>query len=214
MWIPFNECVNILKTKNITPTGVLHVGAHICEEFRDYVYNGIPVDNIHWIEANSDLVNKMKSHGVRNIHCFAADKEEGYANFYITNNGESSSLLKLGTHKESYPFVNVIKTVTVEKKKLSTWFNESIPIYGDINLKKLNFWNLDIQGSELNAVKSAEQYLKYADAIYTEINTEYVYENCSLLSEMDTFLKEHGFEREIIAMTNAGWGDCLYVRVK
>jgi hypothetical protein len=35
-----------------------------------------------------------------------------------------------------------------------------------------------------------------------------------LLSEMDAFLESKGFQRKLIAMTDKGWGDALWVRVR
>ena len=55
MLIPtiFNDFINCRPNK-----GVLHIGAHICEEKQLYNYNGINDDNILWIEANNDLINQ------------------------------------------------------------------------------------------------------------------------------------------------------------
>lgn len=75
-----------------------------------------------------------------------------------------------------------------------------------------NFWNLDLQGSELRAIKGGTQALRYVDAIYTEVNREYLYEDCALLSEMDEYLGSAGFSRISMQMTRAGWGDALYIR--
>ena len=166
-------------------------------------------DDVIWIEANPSLVELAKNRGINNIYSLAVDNEEGEATFNITNNGQSSSLLSLGTHKTSYPSITVNKTITVNKMKLSSFFQNN----PEIDHTKLNFWNLDIQGSELNALKSAEEYLKYADAIYSEVNTQYVYENCGLLKDMDEFLESKGFKRLDIVMTDAGWGDALWVRI-
>ena len=84
----------------------------------------------------------------------------------------------------------------------------SIPIY------KRNFWNLDIQGVELSALRSAGHFIDSADAIYSEVNTEEVYKKCGLLSEMDYFLEEKGFVRKLTTMTDKGWGDALWIRVR
>jgi hypothetical protein len=64
----------------------------------------------------------------------------------------------------------------------------------------------------LNALKSAEEYLNEVDAIYSEINVQYVYQNCGLLQEMDNFLGSKGFSRVKTVMTDEGWGDALWIR--
>ena len=103
----------------------------------------------------------------------------------------------------------MIKTKKMKTTKLETFIkNNKIPI------EKLNFLNLDIQGKELDALKSMGNYIQYIDYIYTEVNTEKVYENCGLLSEIDLFLSEKGFKRIACQMWgNCGWGDAFYMRV-
>ena len=88
-----------------------------------------------------------------------------------------------------------------------------------IDFTKLNFWNFDIQGAELLALKGAGDLLKYADALYLEVNTEEVYKNCARLNEMDDFLKDKGFMRVALSIykngsgIEDGWGDALYMRI-
>jgi FkbM family methyltransferase len=208
MLIPFTKCIVILNEYDIKVKGVLHIGAHECEELNDYNKEG--VNDIVWIEANSRLVEQNKQRGINNIYCLAVDNEEGEAEFHITNNGQSSSLLEFGTHEKSYPWCKVTETIKVQKQKLSTFLTNN----SQIDMTKYNFWNLDIQGVELSALKSAGDYLSSADAIYSEVNTEFVYKNCGLLKEMDEFLEEKGFKRLHMVMTNEGWGDALWVRYR
>ena len=68
--------------------------------------------------------------------------------------------------------------------------------------------NLDIQGKELDALKSMGDYIQYVQYIYTEVNSEKVYKDCALLPEIDEFLKEKGFIRVACKMWgNCGWGE-------
>ena len=58
-----------------------------------------------------------------------------------------------------------------------------------------------------------DNYIQYVQYIYTEVNTEKVYKDCGLLSEIDEYLKEKGFIRVVCKMWgNCGWGDAFYVR--
>ena len=43
---------------------------------------------------------------------------------------------------------------------------------------------------------------------------EQLYEGCALLPEIETFLNENGFKRAGINITDAGWGDALFIRVQ
>jgi FkbM family methyltransferase len=208
MLIPYSTIVKKLAAAGIHVTGILHIGAHECEELAAYVANGVPAANVDWIEANPELVARMAARGIK-VHQAAVSDTEAELPFHITNNGQSSSLLEFGTHAASYPWCKVVQTITVKTEHLTTIIERAA-----IPIKTRNFWNLDIQGAELSALKSAGDALQYADAIYTEVNTQEVYKGCCLLGELDSFLAEKGFVRNAISMTGAGWGDALYIRHK
>jgi FkbM family methyltransferase len=208
MLIPISKVFECLKQNSIHIQGVLHVGAHKCEELPMYQSVGINADQTDWIEANPELVQYGIDRGIRIYNAAVSDKEED-VEFKITNNGESSSLLDFGTHAQSYDWCKVVKTINVRTQTLENVIRKhSIPIY------KRNFWNLDIQGVELSALRSAGHFIDSADAIYSEVNTEEVYKKCGLLSEMDYFLEEKGFVRKLTTMTDKGWGDALWIRVR
>ena len=208
MLIPFNECCTILKAYGKTPTGVLHIGAHECEELKDYVNEGVDPDNIYWIDAIQEKVDAMINRGIPNVYCAALDNKESVVKFHITNNGQSSSLLDLGTHEKSYPDIYVTESREVRTQTLKNFIEVN-----KINISKCNFWNFDIQGKELDVILSAGNYIEHADAICCEVNTEEVYKGCCILDELDAALIERGFCRIKISMTENGWGDALYVRV-
>ena len=150
----------------------------------------------------------MNSRGIPNVYCAALNDTEQTVKFNITNNGQSSSLLDFGTHKTNYPSIRVIESREVQTQTLKNFIEKN-----NISIEKCNFWNLDIQGKELDVLKSAEEYIKYADAIYCEVNTEEVYQGCGVLVDLDVFLKSKGLQRVKLEMTFAGWGDALYVRI-
>ena len=50
-------------------------------------------------------------------------------------------------------------------------------------------------------------------AIYTEVNTLELYENCDLMHELDEYLMSREFEKIGFMMySDHGWGDALYLR--
>lgn len=189
---------------NIQLRGVLHVGAHECEEM-GYYENYLPRTKILWIEALEDKVNlnKQRHPGVLIEKAVVSDCIEKVT-FYRSNNGQSSSFLEFGTHSQHHPTVHYVDSFEVETVRLDS----ILPKY-EIDY---NFLNLDIQGTELKALKGMEQYLSKVDAIYTEVNNDYVYKDCCLISEMDEYLSKFGFQRVETKMTDAGWGDSLYIR--
>ena len=190
--------------------GVLHIGAHECEEQEVYLRHNVDNSNIYWIEAMEDKVKLMKKKD-KNINIYQAvidiedDKE---ISFNVADNGQSSSILEFGTHADHHPHVKMIGKKQLKTTRVDTFIkNNKIPI------EKLNFLNLDIQGKELDALKSMGDYIQYVQYIYTEVNSEKVYKDCALLPEIDEFLKEKGFKRVACSMWgDCGWGDAFYIR--
>ena len=209
MLIPFEQVYNFIKLNGKQIKGILHLGAHMCEEKYDYNKNGIADTNIIWIEGNTDLVQKNKEKGISNIYHALIDNEEKDVSFKVTNNGQSSSILDLGIHKDLYPHIVVTENKSQKTIRLDTFFQQH-----NIDPTNYDFWNLDIQGTELRALKSGEKYLKYVNYIYTEANTKEIYKGCNLLSEMDYYLAQYGFARIAFQeFDNHGWGDAFYYRV-
>jgi FkbM family methyltransferase len=210
MLIEFQKIVDYLSSIGKVPRGVLHIGAHTCEEKEDYNKHGITDENIIWVEGNEDLVKQMKGSGIVNLHHALIADEERDVTFYITNNGQSSSILEMGTHKDLYKWC-----VVVEERKQKTITIKKLVETNNINMTNLNMWVFDIQGAELLALKGAGDLIKYADALYLEVNTDEVYKNCAKLNELDEFLYTHGFDRVAVAMFNSdGWGDAFWVRTR
>jgi FkbM family methyltransferase len=195
---------------NIPIKGVLHVGAHECEEnaFYQKILNNN--DNIIWIEALNEKVEECKKRGIKNIYNYViSDKDNEDIVFQQTNNNQSSSILELGTHLIHHPHIHVTNTINMKTTTLNTFIKEN-----NINSSKLNFWNFDIQGAELKALKGATNIINYADIIYLEVNEEELYKGCPLITEIDDFLKEYNFTRIATEMTEFKWGDAIYVKNK
>lgn len=51
---------------NVRPKGIIHIGAHTCEEYEIYK-NQAMCENILWIEANPEMV-KRTEHMFQNVH--------------------------------------------------------------------------------------------------------------------------------------------------
>lgn len=203
----------LIKTYKLDITGVIHVGAHECEEYNFYLNQKIPKENIFWIEAMDNKVKKMKEKNINIIKAVVSDRDGEEVTFNITNNGMSSSFLELGTHKKYHPGVHVVK-----KEKMITSRIDTIIENGLINMDNINFLNIDIQGTELKALKGLGKYIDNINYILTEVNTEKIYKDCCLIDELDNFLKEKGFVRKCTKMwqkkgRNTGWGDAFYIRV-
>jgi len=196
---------DLIKKYNITLKGILHVGAHDFEELQLYE-KYIDRSKILWVDALLDKViaNKNKYENLLIEHAVVSDKVENLK-FHRSNNNQSSSIFELGLHKQFHPEVYYVGYYDVETIKLDS----ILPNY-NINY---NFINLDIQGAELKALKGMESYLEKIDYIYSEVNEDYIYENCNLITEIDEYLAIFNFKRvETVWWRDCKWGDAFYIK--
>ncbi len=209
MLISKEETLKLLQENGIQIHGALHVGAHECEEMDFYSAAGLTEKSVVWIEAITEKVQQMKARGVPNMYeAVISDKDDEVVEFCRTNNDQSSSILPMGTHEAHYKHIYVTERSMKKTVTLDTFFaREGIDFTG------LDFWNFDIQGAELKALKGAEQAIQFAKAIYLEVNSEEVYKGCALIHEIRDFLTSHGFKHVKSHMVAQGWGDALFVRV-
>lgn len=191
---------------NINPIGVLHVGAHNAEESEDY--RTFQWGKVFWIEAQEDLVNSIRKRldpEVNTVIQATVWSESGVEMvFNVASNTQSSSLLNFGSHELDYPDITVTSSLKVTTETL-----ESVIPSG----AKFDFINLDIQGVELEALKGLGKYFDQINWIYTEVNKEDVYRDCSKVKDIDEYLEGKGFKRIATRwIRGQGWGDALYVR--
>lgn len=207
MLITYEEIQRVLLFKNITVKGALHIGAHECEELPFYHRMGILFENIVWVDAIPSKVEKAITRGVPNVYnAVMTDKDDEEVEFHISNNGQSSSVLELGTHLQEHPHVFYIDKMNLKTITIDTFFERN-----QLDTSKYDFWNFDIQGAELMALKGSIQSIRHAKVIYLEVNEKELYKGCGLLPEIDDFLATYHFKRVLTNMTQHGWGDALYI---
>jgi FkbM family methyltransferase len=201
MLIPLHDLV---RKYNIRFNGILHVGAHECEELNDYE-RYISRSNILWVEAMPHKVIECKQRYPNLLieNAIVSDVVEN-VQFKISNNGQSSSILDFGLHSHYHPDVHFV-----------TGFDGTTSLLKDILPKyniNYNFLNFDIQGAELKALKGMEEYLHKVDYLYSEVNSDYVYKGCALVTELDEYLHKFGLHRVETKWTDCKWGDAFYIR--
>jgi FkbM family methyltransferase len=203
--------IDLCNKYQFTPRGIIHVGAHDLEEKETYESRGI--HKIIWIEGNPEIVekNKLMVDGENQFLLNGLVWEEDGIElpFNITNNLQSSSILKMDKHTDYHPHVNVERTIKLQTVTLSSLL-ESIKFEPEI----YNFINLDIQGVELRALKGFEKYLVGIDYIYTEVNSGSVYEGNDMIGSIDEYLIKFGFVRIETKLTEFEWGDAFYKKIK
>ena len=198
-----------LMQKGVSIHGVVHIGAHHCEEKKEYNMFNIKDEDIIWIEGNNDICNKMKAEGITQIYNALIDSEERDIDFNITNNGQSSSIFPLGVHKMFYPDIHVVEQRRQRTTTLKKFF-ETI----NVSPSRFNFWSLDIQGAEYNALLGAGDLLDSVDALLVEVNFDQLYLGIPLIDSVDKLLHDHGFTRTHTKIAFQRWGDALYVKTK
>lgn len=189
--------------------GVLHIGAHDCEElpfYRDYL-NVLP-DNIYWVDAIPFKVEECKRKNIPNVYqAIITDADNKQVSFNISNNIQSSSIFEFNTHAKEHPSVHYVNKFVSTSTTIDSFFKQH-----GIDPTRINFWNLDIQGCELLALKGGCESIKYADVLYLEVNEQELYKDCGLIQDLDEFLAFHNFQRILTKMTPHGWGDAIYMK--
>ena len=207
MIINFEFIKQFLLSNNINLTGSFHIGAHECEELIQYNRLGINNENIVWIEAIPSKVKEAAQRGILNVYNEVITyKDDVDIVFNISNDGQSSSILEFGTYSQEYPEVVYVDKIQVKSITIDTFFERN-----HLDASKYDFWNIDIQGADLMALKGGIQSIKYAKAIYIEVNEKELYKNCCSINEIDSFLSKYNFKRVLTNMTKHGCGDALFI---
>ena len=205
MLVEYDKVKAILQEYKIVIRGALHIGAHDCEEIHFYTdVLGLDKSKIIWVDGNKRKVEQMQAFGV---HHAVLDETERETEFHITDNTQASSLLKLNHEEGYYNSIHIVETQKCKTERLVT-FLERI----GKSVKEHNFWNLDIQGSELAVLRGSQELLHDCDAIYTEVNRASVYKGCGYVNDIDELLKNYGFTRIKTVWVAENWGDALYVK--
>jgi FkbM family methyltransferase len=208
MLIPYQQIKEILKENNISITGAFHIGAHECEEIPFYRQLNLFLNDVIWVDAIPQKITEAKERDIPNVyHAVITDKDDEEVIFHVSNNGQSSSVLEFGTHAQEHPWVTYVENIVQKSTTIRSFVQQN-----QIELSKYNFWNFDIQGAELMALKGAGDLIKHAAAIYLEVNEKELYKGCGLIGEIDSMLATHGFHRVATNMTVHAWGDALYIR--
>lgn len=114
---------------------------------------------------------------------FAVSDTDGVAMFNVSSNdGESSSLLNLGSHRELFPHVTMQSSFEVQTRRLDSVLTEH-------GLEAPDFMIIDVQGAEYMVLKSfPPALLDRARLIYSEVSTEAVYESSRVMADVESLL--------------------------
>ena len=187
--------------------GVIHVGAHLGEEYDAYAE--IEIADIIFVEPLPECFNILESRfkdneNVRLINRAAGSLKHEAQIYKSTNQLASSSLLKPKQHLEQHPDVNFYyDDTTVKVDRLDNMLSPN---------DDHNFLNMDIQGYELEALRGLGDLIHNIDYVLCEVNRKEVYEQCAQVEEIDEFLADFNFKRVETNWAGDSWGDALYIK--
>lgn len=187
--------------------GIIHVGAHVGQEYDDYnsfFYKDIP---IHWFEPQRDvfenLVRNLRSCNNNYFYNFGLGSSHGTIPFWRDrgNEGQSSSFSQPEKHNEIYPHITFESHEFLDVRTLDTF-----------NITEANVLVLDVQGFELEVLKGSIGTLDFIDHVFCEVNSDKIYSDSPSVDELNSFLSERGFSLKEIWWTDGGWGDGYWNR--
>jgi len=194
-------------------SGIIHVGANVGQERA--LYDDLNLSVI-WIEPIPDVYEKLKSniYRYRNqfaYNCLLTDLDDEEYDFKIANNdGASSSIFSMGSHKELWPEIGFSSSIKLKSKTLFSFV--------DINKLSLECYQaliLDTQGSELLVLKGSGDLLNKFKYIKIEVADFESYIGCPKPEEVESYLAQFGFKeiRREVMIQKEGLGsyyDILY----
>lgn len=205
-----------IKKFNIDAKGVIHVGAHLGTEID--IYRSLGIKNMILFEPIPDIFNKLTDRinntklideNIRLINKAlgsSIDRREMWIE--SANGGMSSSLLKPMFHTIQYPWITFDTKIEVDISTLDIELSQNTEVY--------NILNIDVQGYELEVLKGSSKSLKEIELIFLEVNAVKMYDSCSLVDEIDYFLRELNFYRRDTDWYKHEdihtWGDAVYVK--
>jgi len=147
-------------------------------------------------EENLDLMKKYIKEKIVLVKKAVAEKN-GYVSFYPFdvnkfNNKGASSLLKIdfsmrNINDPDYNKPNPQKEIVVESTRLDTFMKLH-------DISKIDLLCIDLQGYELNALKSLGDKLKNVKYILTSTAIQSTYTNGTTFKELEAFLSEFNFK--------------------
>lgn len=191
--------------------GAIHIGGNVGEERFWYEKNGF--NPVLWFEPYHKSFIELKKNicdinGQTAYNIGISDETKKAVLNISSNGGASSSLLDLKLHKKYHPKITYIDKQEIDLIRFDLFVEQN-----DIDMDNFNMLNIDVQGTELNVLKSFGNYLNKIDYILTEVNEDEVYDKCCLIDDLDSYLSKFNFKRLETHMTPYKWGDAFYSKI-
>ena len=176
--------------------GVIHVGANTGQERDLYARLGL---NVLWIEPipavfatlQANIASHPRQHAVQGL---VSDCDGESVDFHVASNGgASSSMLDLKLHKELWPDIVYLETISLPTTTLPSLLERE-----RMDLRQYNALVLDTQGAELKVLQGAEPILHHFSSIQVEVADFEAYEDCCQLGGIRDFLLPRGYRERVL----------------
>jgi FkbM family methyltransferase len=208
----FHEIETKKIIKNFLPDDavIVEAGAHAGVDTGEFA-RLFPTGRVYAFEPVPDIFFSLvenKGH-LKNVIFFsvALGEKDEEVNMFVSGGRSdgSSSLLAPKDHLIDHPDVLFNENIFVNSITMDTWADLfAIP--------RVDLLWLDLQGLELNVLKSGQRVLENVRAIYTEVNLKENYEGAALYSDLRSWLEERGFSVELEQIYWEDGGNVLFVR--
>ena len=194
-----------LKDCNISVKGILHVGSK--SDQIQATYNSINVhdNNIIWVESDKVKAAKNIAKGLPNCFTTIIDTPDVNLKKYYTN--------QVSFHCQATCCVESPKLILTELENSETQTLEEFMAKNNFDPAEFNIWNFDCMGSEFRIFKGSQNLLKFADVIYTGVNSTEITKKSNMKSDIDTLLKGYGLSRVETIKNEDNWCMALYIRI-
>lgn len=197
-----------LFRQGIRPRTVIDVGANQ-GQFSVAALNTFDDITLHAFEPLQTCAARLRANtsafGRVFIHPVALAAETGHADFYVSTNRLSSSLLRMtGKQCEAYAGVAEKRRITVPVSTLDAFFAGASPT-GPVLVK------IDVQGAEKQVLEGGRATLQRVDYVVVETSFTSLYHGEPLFLEMLDVMRSLGFAfvRPVDFLKSPGSGEIL-----
>ncbi|MCL2925246.1 MAG: FkbM family methyltransferase [Trichodesmium sp. MAG_R04] len=192
------------------PIGIIHVGAHIGQEFP--AYKAAQVKACVYIEPIPEIFDRLKAKiGKTPMHfpvqALCSDVSNEEVPFNVSSSSQSSSMFLMGKVAELYPHHRYVRQI-----KMTTTTLDEI-IYSKFAAHKFDLLVMDAQGAELKILMGSNKLLKdQIKYVYAEVSEFPLYQGGCTFEEVTSYLGLHKLKLKNLGFNSKNWGDGLYVK--
>lgn len=176
------------------------------------MYDRSGFERVVWVEGfpafYRALLNRIDRYPRQSAHnVLISDIEGEELAFRVADNYVSSTVFVCSdTFSEDFPNIAFVDTNRITAKRLDSYFSSN-----GVDLSNIRNLVVDLEGSELKALKSLGRYLDQFECALIEVSATENYIRGPRFADIDRFMLSKGFRR-VEARMGSSSGDAFYVR--